>query len=207
MLNNRSFCLFAAFAIIVLIALAGCTGKSQPSRFYTLTSVSEGQGGQARVEQAGDVAVGIGPVKVADYLNQTRIVTRTGVNNISQAEFDQWTGSFKDNLINVLAENIGHLLRTDRISIYPWRSFMPIDYQVTVDIVRCDGQLGKEVILIARWNILKGKKKELTAMKRSDIRVEIAGGSSYEALVAAQSRAIGTLGSEIVQAIKTAGQK
>ncbi len=203
MLNTRSFCLSGVIACFVFITLAGCTGKSQPSRFYTLTSMSEGQKGQAGTDE---VAVGIGPVKVADYLDQTRIVTRTGDNNIDQAEFDQWTGSFKDNLINVLAENIGYLLRSDRISIHPWRSFMPIDYQVTLDIVRCDGELGKEVVLIARWNILRGEKQELIAMKRSDIRVEFTGGS-YEALVAAQSRALGTLGSEIVQAIQTAGQK
>ncbi len=203
MLNTRSFCLSGVIACFVFITLAGCTGKSQPSRFYTLTSMSEGQKGQAGTDE---VAVGIGPVKVADYLNQTRIITRTGDNNIDQAEFDQWTGSFKDNLINVLAENIGYLLRSDRISIHPWRSFMPIDYQVTLDIVRCDGELGKEVVLIARWNILRGEKQELIAMKRSDIRVEFTGGS-YEALVAAQSRALGTLGSEIVQAIQTAGQK
>jgi uncharacterized lipoprotein YmbA len=203
MLNTRSFCLSAAIACCVFITLAGCTGKSQPSRFYTLTSISEGQRGQAGTDE---VAVGIGPVKVAAYLDQTRIVTRTGDNNIDQAEFDQWTGSFKDNLINVLAENIGYLLRSDRTSIHPWRSFIPIDYQVTVDIVRCDGELGKEVVLIARWNILRGEKQEVTAMKRSDIRVEFTGGS-YEALVAAQSRALGTLGSEIVQAIQTAGQK
>lgn len=206
MLSTRSFCLSGVIACFVFITLAGCTGKSQPSRFYTLTSMSEGQKGQAGAEQADDVAVGIGPVKVADYLDQTRIVTRTGDNNIDQAEFDQWTGSFKDNLINVLAENIGYLLRSERISIYPWRSFIPIDYQVTVDIVRCDGEFGKEVVLIARWNILRGEKQELATMKRSDIRVEFTGGS-YEALVAAQSQALGTLGFEIVQAIQAAGQK
>jgi uncharacterized lipoprotein YmbA len=207
MLKSRSFYLSAAIACVVFIALAGCIGgKSQPSRFYTLTSVSEGQGVQAGTEQAGNVDVGIGPVKVADYLNQNRIVTHTSTNRIDQAEFDQWTGSFKDNLTNVLAENIGYLLGSERISIYPWRSFIPIDYQVTVDIVRCDGQLGKEVVLVARWNVLKGKKKELSAMKRSDIRVEI-GADSYEALVAAQSRALAKLSSEIVQAIQTAGRK
>jgi uncharacterized lipoprotein YmbA len=207
MLKSRSFYLSAAIACVVFIALAGCIGgKSQPSRFYTLTSVSEGQGVQAGAEQAGNVDVGIGPVKVADYLNQNRIVTHTSTNRIDQAEFDQWTGSFKDNLTNVLAENIGYLLGSERISIYPWRSFIPIDYQVTVDIVRCDGQLGKEVVLVARWNVLKGKKKELSAMKRSDIRVEI-GADSYEALVAAQSRALAKLSSEIVQAIQTAGRK
>jgi uncharacterized lipoprotein YmbA len=204
--KNRFLCLSAAIACIVFIALAGCTGKSKPSRFYTLSSVSEGQSLQAGAEKANDVAVGLGPVKVADYLDQTRIITRTSTNSIDQAEFDQWTGSFKDNLTNVLADNIGYLLGSDRIAIYPWRSFMPIDFQVTVDIIRCDGQLGKEVILVARWSLIKGKKKELTAMKRSDIRVEIADGS-YEALVAAQSRALGKLSSEIVQAIQAAGRK
>jgi uncharacterized lipoprotein YmbA len=205
MLNNRFFCLSSAITVIILIALAGCTGKSQPARFYSLSSLSEGQGLHGGTDPVRDVTIGIGPIKLADYLNQSRIVTRTGSNSIDQAEFDQWTGSLKDNLTNVLAENIGYQLKSERISMYPWRSFMAIDYQVTVDIVRFDGQLGKEAVLVARWNVLKGKEKKLSAMKRSYIRVEI-GASSYEALVAAQSGALGTLSSEIVQAIQAAGE-
>jgi uncharacterized lipoprotein YmbA len=190
----------------MLVVINGCVGKSQPPRFYTLTSITEGNMTPAGDNPAQNAAIGIGPVKLADYLDQSRIITRTSENRVEQAEFDQWSGSFKDNLTNVLAENIGHLLATDRIAIYPWRTYVPIDYQVTVDIVRCDGQPGKEVFLVARWSVLSGNEKKPFAMKRSDIHEE-AGNRGYESLVAAQSRALGRLSHEIVQAIQAAARK
>jgi uncharacterized lipoprotein YmbA len=206
MLKTPFFHLSAVFAVIMLVVISGCAGKSQPPQFYTLTSIAEGNIFPTCDNPARNAAIGIGPVKLADYLDQSRIVTRTSDNRVEQAEFDKWSGSFKDNLTNVLAENIGHLLATDRIAIYPWRSYVPIDYHVTVDIVRCDGQPGKEVILVARWRVLSGNEKKTFAMKRSDIH-EQAGNGGYEGLVAAQSRALGRLSLEIVQAIQAAARE
>ena len=76
-----------------------------------------------------------------------------------KAEFDRWVGTFKDNFINVLADNIGFLLSTERIYLFPWRQSVPIDYQITVDVVRCDGRLGDAVWLETRWSIFKGPEK------------------------------------------------
>ena len=81
---------------------------------------------------------------------------------------------------------------------------MPIDYQVTVDIVRFDGQLGGTVDLVARWSVLIGKEKKVLAMKRSDIKEKT--GNGYDALVSAQSRALGRLSQEIAETIRSAGQ-
>jgi len=190
-------------AAIILLFFNGCIGKSKPARFYTLSTISENGMTQPGDNQARNLAIGFGPVKLADYLEQSRIITRTGDNKIKQAEFDQWSGSLRNNLTNVLAENIGDLLSTERVSIYPWRSYMPIDYQVTVDIIRFDGRLGKEAVLTARWSVLSGTDKTIVAMKRSDIS-EQTGSGGYEGLVAAQSRALAQLSREIAEAIKAA---
>ena len=82
---------------------------------------------------------------------------------------------------------------------------MPIDYQVVVDIVRCDGRLGDAVWLEARWSILKSPEKKLLKMNRSSIR-EPVGGVDYIALVAAQSRAVAKLSQEIAEAIRGTGK-
>ena len=83
---------------------------------------------------------------------------------------------------------------------------MPIDYQVIMDIVRCDGRLGDTVWLDARWSILQGPEKKLLKMSRSSIR-EPVGGVDYSALVAAQSRAIAKLSQEIAEAIRAGGNR
>jgi uncharacterized protein len=188
---------------IAAIFLAGC--RSQSPRFYTLSPIQEDQAISKRKSPVQNAVVGIGPVKVADYLDQSMLVTRTSDNQAVKAEFDRWVGSFKDNFINVLADNIGFLLPTENIYLFPWRVSVPIDYQVTLDIVRCDGRLGDAVWLEVRWSIFKGPEKKLLKTSRSSLREPVSG-ADYAALVAAQSQALAKLSQEIVEAIQGAGK-
>jgi uncharacterized protein len=195
-------------ALLVILAMAaiflsGC--RSQSPRFYTLNPIQEDQGISPRKSPAQSAVIGIGPVKLADYLDQSTLITRTSDNQAVKAQFDRWVGSFKDNFVNVLADNIGFLLSTERIYIYPWRITVPIDYQVIVDIVRCDGRLCEAAWLEARWSIVGGPEKKLLKTNRSSIREPVSG-ADYAALVAAQSRAVAKLSQEIAEAIKTVGK-
>jgi uncharacterized lipoprotein YmbA len=197
---------FRGLPVILAIAaifLGGC--RSQSPRFYALSPIQEDQVISKRNNPAQNAVIGIGPVKLADYLDQSMLVTRTSDNQAVKAEFDRWVGSFKDNFINVLADNIGFLLSTDRIYLYPWRTSVPIDYQVVLDIVRCDGRLGDVVWLEVRWSIIGGPGKKLLKTSRSSIREPVSG-ADYPALVAAQSRALAKLSQEIAEAIQGAGK-
>ncbi len=205
--NMRIAPVFRTLPVMLAIAAllpAGCS-RSQTPRFYALSPIQEDQMISRRESQAQNVVIGIGPVKLADYLDQSKLVTRTSDNRAVKAEFDRWVGSFKDNFTNVLADNIGVLLSAEQIYLYPWRTTVPIDYQVVVDVVRCDGRLGDAAWLEARWSIFKGPEKKLIKTYRSNIR-EPATGTDYAAVVAAQSRALATLSQEIAEAIQGAGK-
>jgi hypothetical protein len=205
MRDVRFFRLLPVLLVIGLLFLDGCLGKSQSPRFYTLSTLTEDKAMAKSDTPARDAIIGIGPIKLADYLDQSKLVIRTGDNRLLKAEFDLWAGALKDNLTNVLAENIGLLLPTERIYIYPWRLSEPIDYQIILDVVRFDGDFGKDAWLVARWSIVGGKDKELVAVNRSSIREPVTG-SGYEALVTAQSRALAKLSREIVEAIHGVSQ-
>jgi uncharacterized lipoprotein YmbA len=193
----------AVILAIAAIFLGGC--RSQTPRFYTLNPIPEDQEISKRQSPAQNAVIGIGPVKLADYLEQSMLITRTSDNQVVKAQFDRWVGSFKDNFINVLADNIGVLLSTDRIYLYPWRLSVPIDYQVVVDVVRCDGRLGDAAYLEARWSIFGGPEKKVLKTHRSNIREPVTG-ADYAALVTAQSRAVGQLSQEIAVVIQGAGK-
>jgi len=197
---------FRGLPVILAIAaifLGGC--MSQSPRFYTLSPIQEDQVISKRKSPVQNAVIGIGPVKLADYLDQSMLVSRTSDNQAVKADFDRWVGSFKDNFINVLADNIGLLLSTERIYLYPWRVSVPIDYQVVLDIVRCDGRLGDAVWLEVRWSIFGGPEKKLLKINRSSIREPVSG-ADYAAVVAAQSRALAKLSQEIAEAIQGAGK-
>jgi uncharacterized protein len=200
--------LFSRGLMVILTGAAlfacGCLGRSPAPSFYTLTPVQD-QVVAGRSNAARQAAIGIGPVKLADYLDESLIVTRTSDNQAIKAQFHRWAGSFKDNFTNVLADDLGFILSTDRVYLYPWRLSVPVDYQVMVDVVRCDGRLGEAAWLEARWSILAGPDKKLLKTNRSSIREPVTG-SQYADLVAAQSRAVAKLSQEIAAAIQGAGK-
>jgi uncharacterized protein len=199
--------LFSHSLTFVLISAAmlcgGCLGRSPSPTFYALTPVQD-QYISRKSSPVKNAVVGIGPLKLADYLDESLIVTRTSDNELAKAQFNRWAGSFKNNFMNVLADDIGFLLSTDRIYLYPWRLSVPIDYQIAVDVVRCDGRLGEAAYLEARWSILKGPEKKLLKTMRSSISAPVTG-PGYADLVAAESRAVAQLSQEITQAIREVG--
>ena len=60
---------------LVAILLAGCVRSPEP-KYYTLTPVQDQFIGR-RSTPAQKAVIGIGPVKLADYLDKPQIVTRT----------------------------------------------------------------------------------------------------------------------------------
>jgi uncharacterized protein len=191
-------------ALPVILAIAalfpgGCT-RSQTPRFYALSPIQEDEVISRRESQARNAVIGIGPVKLADYLDQSKLVTRTSDHLAVKAEYDRWVGPLKDNFVNVLADNLSFLLGTERVYLYPWRTTVPVDYQVVLDIVRLDGRLGDAAWLEVRWSIFQGPERKLIKTYRSNIREPVSG-AGYGALVAAQSRALARLSQEIAEAI------
>ena len=206
-MRAQPFCRHPAITLaIVALLFGGCLGRSPSPRYYALSSMPEGQQISKRTSPAHQAVIGIGPVKLADYLDESQIVTRTSDHQLVKAEYDRWAGSLSDNLTNVLADNIGFLVPTTSILLYPWRTDLPIDYQVLVDVIRCDARLGEAVWLEARWSVLQGPDKKLLKMQRASIQEPVTG-ADYAALVAAQSRALAQLSQEIAEAIRGTGKK
>jgi uncharacterized lipoprotein YmbA len=189
----------AAVAIGLLsITLVGC-GRSQGSRFYLLTSLSNSENQQQPAAPGQELAIGIGPVKLPQHLDRPQIVTRTSRNQVQLAEFDRWAEPLKHNFTHVLAENLALLLSTDRVSLFPWTGSPMLDYQIAVEVTHFAGRPDGNVLLNARWTILSGDGKEVLRRSKSSI-LEPEGGQDYEAIVSAQSRALAELSREIAAA-------
>ena len=193
--------------IVCFLLLGGCFGKGtqKDTRFYLLTPIAMSSGEQAAAEGEG-VGLAIGPVRVREYLNRPPIVTRTKENKIIVHDFHSWGEPLDKNLTAVIAENLTNLLATHRIVIFPWRRRPPdLDYQVVVDVIRFDGDLGGEASLLAHYGILdfpesQGGERQIGIWKSSFTR-QIQD-DSYEALVATMSELVGDLSRDIAEKIK-----
>ncbi len=197
--NMQVFIIIFSFLWVVL---SGCTSSPKP-RFYLLTSFETTRSEVKPSAEEECLSIGIGPLNIADYLDRPQIVTRAASIELTLAEFDRWGEPLKDNIKHVLAKNLSIQLCTKTIAFFPWRGSTPIDYRIEMEVLRLDGSLGGNVSLEAWWMVFSGDGKTMLASKKSTL-TEAVGGQDYKSLVAAQSRALGTLSREIAEAIRTA---
>jgi len=199
----RSLCFRLGLVLlgVGLAAMLGCAGTPS-AKFYTLSPQPPTGGVKSEKEAAGrDLAIGIGPVRIPQYLARKEIVTRTDANKIDLAEYDLWGGSLQDDVSRNLLENLSLQLAGERVSLFPWPGIGVLDYRVGVEMIRFDGNRGGDIILIAIWTIREGQANKVVRVQNSRIQ-EPSGGQSYEAMVGGMSRALARLSREIGEAIK-----
>src|SRR5215813_14942946 len=190
------------FALLVILAtntfcVSSCS--TAPSiRLYVLTSLTRVEPVTQATGMRG-VAIGVGPVELPQYVNRPQIVTRYNSPELQSSYAAQWAEPLQDGFTRVLAENLSLLLATDRVAIFPWKTFTP-EYQVVVEVTHFLGQTGGEVSLVALWSILNKDGREALVSKKSSFR-ESTGSSEYEALAAAMSRTVVALSRDITTAL------
>ena len=190
----------ALIGALVMVTVSGC-GSSPPSDFFIMTPMAGADARQATAPGREPLSVGVGPVKIPDYLNRAQIVTRAGPNRLDVNEFHRWGGAFTSNLSQVIAQNLSVILGTDDVFVFPSDDPLLPNYRVMVSFTQLDGALGESVLLDARWTITGSKGDKQLAAARSVVR-EATNGGDYADYVAAQSRALEKLSREIASRIK-----
>ncbi|WP_034642142.1 PqiC family protein [Desulfovibrio inopinatus] len=184
--------------VLLIFLLAGC-GMSAPTHFYTLSPAES-----TALDESKCISVGVGPVRVASYLDRDSIVTRNSANQLHVAEFDEWAEPLQDGLANVVAENIQGLICTQPITVHPWPIGISPAYQVTIQVQRLDGTLGKDVTLQATWSIVNA---EGAMQQWQTFSQHTACGLTYNDLAASASQLIAEMSKDIATALKTLQSK
>jgi len=187
-------CLCLALAAGVLGGTsAGCSATT--THYYALSQVDAAAATRAR-SASGPAVIGVGPVSLPDYVDRPQIVTRTGANTLEQAAFDQWGGSLDDMIPRVLVEDLAACLPGDHVVSFPQVSDVPFDYRVPISISQFDVSSAGEAVVVARWQI-RGKQGAAAVLMRETVARAQATGKSYGEMVAALSRALGDLTSDV----------
>ena len=200
-MKKKSLIRSVLIGVSLSLLLAWGCASSPASRLYTLSSLSGPVKAKTEQPLSQGPTIGLGPIRFPDYLDRPGIVTRSSGNTIEIAEFDLWAGSLKEDFIRVLAENLSILLETDKMVLYPYIGIVPTDFKIGINLNRFEGAPGDRVVLEATWVVLEGPDKKEGVVQKSQI-TEPVSGSDYQALVAAQSRAVEKLGREIAKAVQ-----
>ena len=181
---------------VVTMMLTAC-GRTPPAKFYTLQPAERAALGNSISR---DVALAVGPVAIPAAMDRAEIVTHDADNAVSFSEFHRWAGPLQESIASVLAQNIGSLLETERITPFTKENIFQASHRVVININRYESRLSKEFLLNATWSIkdLEGRKPLL--IHNSIIREPLTS-ANYEELVAAQSKALAELSQQIAAGI------
>jgi hypothetical protein len=157
---------------------------------------------QSSLSPAEGITIGVFPVAMPDYLDRPQIVTRASENEIKIDEFSRWAEPLKESFTRALVQNLSSLLNTVKVIKTTANTGVPMALQLVAEVVQFDGSLGGDAVLIVKWALFEADGKKLLLAKKSSFK-EPTGAASYEALVAAQSRAVAALSREIAEAIRT----
>lgn len=199
---KRSTNVASALGVWALL-VAGCgsfSAKADPSRFFTLSALSQAENVPPKPGDSAGISLGIGPITLPGYLDRQEIVIRVAPNQLNLSENDRWAEPLEENFTWVLAQNLAAILGVERVSAYPW----PIDkrplYQVQVEVLRFEANTAHEVQLSARWSVRNTGKNDAPRYRETRLS-RPAKARSTDAAVAALSDALGDFSREIAEAI------
>jgi len=203
MMEKSKIIRIGCVTILVGVMMLTACGRTPPSKFYTLQPVQQPSMGRSL---PADVGLAVGPVEIPAEIDRAEIVTRDAGNEVSFSQYHRWAGSLQQSIASVMAQNIGTLLGTERVTPFTRENIFQPTHRVVININRYDSQLSKEFLLNATWSVKDLKGNKLLLVQKSIIRESLAS-STYEDLVAAQSKALAAMSAEMAKAILELVQK
>lgn len=178
--------------------LAGCSSSPRVT-FYTLNVAATNEPSAPVIN-----SVAIGPITLPDFLDRPQLVVQTSANRVEILESHRWAESPKSEIPRIIAADLTVLLQPARVSTYPQNAGMNADYRVLLDIQRFEMTAGKGVSLEALWSV---RRSDGGILKTGRTVVgEPVNAAGYDALVAAQSRALAAVSRDLAQTLREVAQ-
>ena len=183
--------------------LSGCVASKTPAtRFYILNPLDPGVRLVTEPHAKSPLAVEVSSLRLPQYLERPQIVSRSSENRLELAEYHQWGGNLRKNMIRVLAKNLSQLLATSHIAIAPHRPPAPPHFVVELEVMQFERVFEGQVRLSSQWRLSCGKDRTLLTTEITDLASPaIPPGSGVEQTVSAMSDLVGELSRIIGQEI------
>ncbi len=158
---------FIATLGTLILLVTSCTSVPE-TQYYTLVAENN-VSNIAPTTTNKAVNIGVGPLVIPNILDNFSIISIEKNNQISLSAYHLWGGNLKDNINQVLADNISNYLGINGVWPFPWDNRNRPELQVRIVFERFIGERGKNIILQAKWTILtdNGRKELMTHKYRN----------------------------------------
>jgi uncharacterized protein len=156
--------------LILIFAICSCVKTDAPAvRYYLLTPTIDAKDTH-KIPNAGEpLQIEIASLRLPQYLERPQIVSRSSENRLEFAEFHQWGGNLRKNMIRVLAQNLSNLLATPNMVISPHRPLKSPDYRIEIEVMHFEKNSQGRIWFSTRWRLSRGAREEALAANMTDL--------------------------------------
>jgi uncharacterized protein len=188
-------------AMLSIVVAGGCSFLSprpDPTKFYVLTAIASAES-TAPAQSFSRLAIGLGPVKLPDYLAHAEVVTRAAPNRLELSASDRWAEPLDESFRRVLARNLATLLGSDQVMPFPWDPSVALDYKVEVTVEHFERDASGGTQLAASWIIRDGHDGRRLMSRQANFAESASGG--MEGAATALSADLSDLSRQLADAV------
>lgn len=190
---SKAFLSIATWVFVLgVLSLTACGSNAVKNQYYTLSSPQTGE----PIALNFDGALGVGPVKLPEFLDSPSIVALAEGQKIQTSVSHLWAGDVKQAITRVLVDTISTRTQKNDVWGFPWDVRTRPENQVSIFIDQAQGQLGGDFSLKARWKILTNKGKDVNCVRSFSV-VKATSNKSYSAYVNAMNLSIIELAEQV----------
>ena len=187
------------------VLLSGCSflkPATSSARYFVLTPSAPT--GSIAAASSASPALGVGKVKLPDYLFNSSLAVRKGASEIEYSPSILWAERLDTGFQRVMAANLANALATDRVQLSTWQP-AAVSVEVYVTIEQFDLDTAGRGVLVARWRLLApGGDETLAAGETRLARAGPPPGSDPAAAVATLSGLLEEMSRQLAETIRAA---
>jgi uncharacterized protein len=166
------------------------------SRYYVLAPRA------TPAPEASSLALGVGPVEVAGYLQAPEVQVRLNESEVRRSPVERWAEPLDVGVTRVLAQDLSAALGTPDVVLFPWYAEDRPDVQVAVSVRRFEIDPDGSGVLEARYRIVDLAGDRPPALGDATFRRPAEGGGRA-ASVAALSQTLADLAEAIAGEVRS----
>ena len=186
--------------LLVSLLLAAC-GTSPPVRYFTLSDTVP-----VGLQDADDaVVLGLGPMRMAPYLDRSQIVMRSSGAEIDIDEFIRWAEPLSTAFLRVVSADVDNAVNGLSVVTFPWESavWSRVDYRLLGEVIRFDGGPSGRVVLETQWGVVATDSDTWPVPpRRRRYEAQMAAPGDPASLAKAMSEALARFSSDIVSELR-----
>ena len=147
MLGSVRVAILSVFAVFMLSACA----SSSPVRYFSLSPIDA----EFRKDSDDAVMLGLGPIRMPEYLNRSQIVTRGANAEMQVDEFSRWSEPLTTSLMRIVAADVDNLLQDVVVVVFPYETLVrdQVNYRLIGDVGRFEADYMGRILLEVQWGV------------------------------------------------------